>query len=70
MKTVTLKIQGMHCASCPIMIDGRLEDEVEGVKSAQTSYAKQECIVEYDENVVSSEKIVDALDEIGYVAQL
>lgn len=70
MKTVTLKIQGMHCASCPIMIDGRLEDDVAGVKSAQTSYAKQECVVEYDEAVVQPEKILNALDEIGYPSQL
>ena len=57
MKTVTLKIQGMHCASCPIMIDGKLEDEIEGVQSAQTSYAKSECRVEYDENKVDEDVI-------------
>lgn len=69
MKTVTLKIQGMHCSSCPIMIDGKLEDEVTGVTSAQTSYAKSECRVEYDENKVDENVIMQMIEGIGYKAR-
>ena len=36
---VVLKIDGMHCTSCSLSIDGELED-LPGVISASTSYAK------------------------------
>lgn len=68
MKTVTLKIEGMHCASCPIMIEGTIEDTLQGVTSARASYLNQECVVEYDEKQVNTEKIVKAIEGIGYKA--
>ena len=40
-----LKIDGMHCTSCAMNIDFGLED-LEGIKSVKTRYAKQECEVE------------------------
>ncbi len=70
MKIIHLKIDGMHCASCPIMIDGTLEDTLSGVTSAQTNYAKQTCVVEYDEIQIGSEKIIQAIEKIGYKAYL
>ena len=68
MKKITLKIHDMHCSSCPIMIDGKLEDEVEGVISAHTNYVQGECHVEFDENRLQPDQIVEALDGIGYTA--
>jgi Cu+-exporting ATPase len=70
MKTVTLKIEGMHCASCPIMIEGTIEDTLQGVTSARASYLNQECVVEYDEKQVNTEKIVKAIEGIGYKASI
>jgi Cu+-exporting ATPase len=70
MKTVTLKIEGMHCASCPIMIEGTIEDTLQGVTSAKASYLNQECVVEYDEKQVNTEKIVKAIEGIGYKASI
>lgn len=69
MKKVKLKIDGMHCTSCAMNIDGDLEDNVEGVKSAKTSYAKQVCEVEFEENV-KIEKIIAQIQETGYEAQV
>jgi len=69
MKTITLKIDGMHCASCPIMIEGTVEDTLQGITSAQASYIKQECVVEYDEDQVSPIEIVKAIEKIGYKAE-
>lgn len=68
MKSFTFKISGMHCASCPLMIEGKLEDDVVGVVSAQANYAKQTCLVEFDEQIISPEAIVEAIREIGYEA--
>jgi copper chaperone CopZ len=68
MKTVTLKIKGMHCASCPIMIEGKLEDDVLGVMSAQANYVRQECLVEYDEDKLDVHDLTKAIEGIGYTA--
>jgi len=50
-------------------IDGDLED-AKGVKSAKTSYARGECEVEFDEDVVGIEQIISQVKETGYQAQL
>lgn len=41
---ITLKLSGLHCASCSLNIDGELE-EVSGVISSNTSYARQESVL-------------------------
>jgi len=69
MKKIKLKIEGMHCTSCAMSIDGDLEDYVKGVESSSTNYAKQECIVEYDEEKAKVEQIVNQVKKTGYVAQ-
>lgn len=61
-----LKIDGMHCTSCAMTIDFDLEDL--GVKS-KTSYAKQECEIEFDEEKVNSEIIIEAIKKAGYQAK-
>lgn len=60
-----LKIEGMHCSSCAMNIDFDLED-LEGIKSAKTSYAKQECELEFDEEKVSDQKIIQTINKTGY----
>ena len=67
MITKIFKIEGMHCASCAMNIDGELED-TQGVKCSNTSYAKQETEVEYDEDKVSEKKITEIIEKIGYSA--
>lgn len=62
-----LKIKGMHCSSCAINIDFDLED-LEGIKSAKTSYAKEELEVEFDEKIISLEKISEQISKSGYKA--
>ena len=65
-----LKITGMHCTSCAMNIDGDLEDNVKGVKSAKTNYAKQETEVEFEEEEVKVEQIIAQIKETGYQAEL
>lgn len=67
-KKVVLKITGMHCTSCAMSIDGDLEDFVKGVKSAKTSYAKQETEVEFDEEKIKPQKIIEQIKKTGYKA--
>lgn len=56
----------MHCTSCAMNIDFDLEDL--GVKSAKTSYAKQETEVEFDEEKIKPEKIIEQIKKTGYSA--
>ncbi len=60
-----LKIEGMHCVSCAMNIDFDLED-LEGIKSAKTSYAKQECKVEFDEEKINDQRIIQTIKKTGY----
>ncbi|MBF8249442.1 MAG: hypothetical protein HW400_43 [Candidatus Levybacteria bacterium] len=66
MKKIKLKIGGMHCTSCAMNIDFALEDM--GVKSAKTSYAKQETELEFDEAKIKPEKIIEQIKKTGYKA--
>lgn len=60
-----LKIEGMHCTSCTMLVDGDLED-LRGVKSSKTNFAKALCEVEFDEKEVDIEVIVKTVHNTGY----
>ena len=64
-EVVKIKIDGMHCTSCSMNVDGELED-LAGVFSATTSYAKQESVIEYDPAKVSVSQMEDVIKELGY----
>lgn len=65
MKKINLKVEGMHCVSCAMNIDFDLED-IDGIKSSNTSYAKSICVVEFDEDKVESSDIVASIQKTGY----
>ena len=69
LKTITLKIEGMHCVSCAFDIDGVLE-ETEGVKKAQTNYAKAEVVIEFDNGMLSEKRLITIIQNSGYTATL
>lgn len=66
-KKIIFKIQGMHCTSCAINIDGELED-TDGVYESKTNYAKQQTEVVYDTEKVDEEKIIKFIKKVGYEA--
>lgn len=63
------KIVGMHCSSCALTIDMDLED-LEGIKSAKTSYAKAGTEVEFDQLKINDQKILETIKKTGYEARL
>lgn len=67
MKKIILKLTGMHCTSCSVLIDTVLE-ELPGVKRAKTSYADQKTEVEFDPSQVSTEQMIGAIKSEGYDA--
>ena len=69
MKTIKLNLEGLHCTSCIMNIEGELED-TPGVKKVTASFAKSEAEVTFDEALVSPEKIVEIIKKLGYEAEV
>ncbi len=63
MKKQTFAIKGMHCPSCAMLIEGKLE--ARGVK-AVCSFPKQTVEVEFDPEKVSVAEIKKTLADSGY----
>jgi Cu+-exporting ATPase len=69
MKKIILKLTGMHCTSCSVLIDTVLE-ELPGVKNAKTNYADQFVQVEYEDNKVTPKEMISVIASEGYQAIL
>lgn len=66
----TFRIEGMHCASCALLIDDTLED-LPGVASTQTSMKQRRTVVERRPGSTPAElvgAVIAAIDELGYTA--
>ena len=59
----TLKIKGMHCPSCEVLIGDELEEI--SVKS-KIDHKKGTAEVEFDENNASIEQIKEIIEKEGY----
>lgn len=68
-KNLKLKILGMHCSSCAMNIDFDLED-LGGIKAAKTSYVKQESEIEFDEEKIDAQKIIETIRKTGYESEI
>jgi len=66
MKKKRLMIQGMHCASCSMLIEGELMDI--GVE-ATCNYAKGYVDVSFDEKKVKEQKIRNKITKLGYMVE-
>jgi copper chaperone CopZ len=64
-ETVVFKIDGMHCVSCSLNIDGALE-ETEGVISATTNYSKSETKIEFDATKIDLDGLKKVIKDQGY----
>ncbi len=62
-----LKIEGMHCAACAMNIDFDVED-IKGVLSCKTSYARAETEIEMEEGLDMS-LVKKAVSKLGYVVK-
>jgi copper chaperone len=68
MITYDFHVQGMHCASCGLLIDDYVED-VPGVISSQTFTRENRTTVEANP-WCTPEAVIAAITEAGYTAQL
>ncbi|MFH1063610.1 MAG: heavy metal-associated domain-containing protein [Candidatus Woesearchaeota archaeon] len=65
MKTTILKIKGMHCRSCEMLIKDALEDE-KGVKSANVSLKDCTATIEHDETVIDEPALKRVIKAEGF----
>ncbi|HAN21639.1 MAG TPA: heavy metal transporter [Clostridiales bacterium] len=63
--TQTLKIDGMTCINCQNAIEKKLKS-LNGIKSAKVSYSSGVATFSFDGNIISIEKIIKAIEQLGY----
>ncbi|MDP3734160.1 MAG: heavy metal translocating P-type ATPase, partial [Nanoarchaeota archaeon] len=68
-KTSTLKISGMHCASCSTILTRALQ-KVDGVKFAVVNYSTEKATVTFDPLHVQEKELVEAVTKKGYSAEV
>ena len=62
-------IEGMHCGACATGIEMFLAN-TEGVSSAKVAFDEKKAEVEYDETKANDEKVIKAIEEAGFKAQV
>ncbi len=66
---VVIAIEGMHCGGCASGVKAMLK-RTPGVVSADVSFEQKEAKVDFDSSATSREKIVEAINNMGYKASL
>ncbi len=66
MKKVTLKIKGMHCASCAVNLERNFK-KVNSIKSSNVNFASERAVVEYDEKKISTKDLEKIVVDTGYM---
>jgi len=64
-REISIKISGMHCASCAATIEKSLRN-LKGVKSANVNFATERATVEYHPDLISILDLRKAIQDLGY----
>ena len=64
-RTITLEVQNMTCAVCPITVKKALE-HVSGVHQVSVNYANKTATVEFDDAAATANKLTEATKAAGY----
>lgn len=62
-----LNVTGMHCKACKALIESELSD-MDGVKAISVDLAGAKAQVEYDEQKIQLQSLIDKIVELGYQA--
>ena len=65
MTNKTLKIKGMHCASCATIITNKVS-KLGGVDDINVNFATEKATVSFDETVASVHKMNNEIEKLGY----
>ncbi len=61
----TLKIKGMHCASCATIITNKVK-RLSGVGDVNVNFATEKAIISFDKNAVSVNQMNNEIEKLGY----
>jgi copper chaperone len=61
----TLRVPDMHCGHCKAAVEGEL-NRLSGVESSNADVEKGTVEVSYDERMVATEDLKNAIEEAGY----
>ncbi len=67
--TITLDVQNMTCAVCPITVKKALE-RVSGVQQVKVDYANKTATVQFDDTIASADKFTKATEDAGYPSSI
>lgn len=65
MEKITLKVDGMHCTSCEMLIKDALED-LEGVSDVEAAHAAGTVLVEFDGSKADPEEFKKLIRAEGF----
>lgn len=65
MSNQTLKVKGMHCASCSAIITKKIS-KIDGVESVNVNFATEKAQIEFDEKKVSVSNMNNEIEALGY----
>lgn len=65
MKSVTMQVEGMHCAGCAAAIGARLAAQP-GVIAAEVWFGDGRARLLYDPKLGDAQRLVDAVQALGY----
>lgn len=66
---VTLRIDGMTCGSCAAAVKVKLK-RLDGVRQARVSFDDKRAQVVYDAQVVTPDRMIQAIEDLGYKARI
>lgn len=69
MEKVKFDIQGMTCSSCQAHVE-RAVKKLEGVQNVNVNLLSNNMILEYNEEVINTDKIIGAVVDAGYGANV
>ena len=65
--TRTFDVFDMHCAACASLIEDKLR-RCPGVLHARVHYSTQRARISFDPSLISEERLLSAIDDLGYSA--
>jgi mercuric ion binding protein len=68
-KQITIQIQGMNCGSCVASIE-KVLTKVQGVAKSTVNLAQANAIISFDDSKTSAEKLVEAIENAGFDANI
>lgn len=66
-KTITIRVEGMHCKMCSASVTKALK-ATDGVEKVEVSHEKGEAVIQYDDQKVTEAKLREVINGTGFKA--